>query len=328
MKQIKKFHISLFRLILLCLIIFISCKKEDEEKVLKVTTASISNITDMSAVSGGKITQTGGASVSSKGLCWSTSQNPTIANNKTTNGEGISDFTSQITGLISNTMYYVRAYVANSGGTEYGNQLSFKTLSKCPSSITDASGNTYEVVQIGQQCWMTSNLKTTKYRNGNDIPNLTGVSQWSSTSFGAYCDYENSVSNSETYGKLYNWYAVETENICPEGWRVPSDEDWNTLTEVVGGSNIAGGKLKETGTSHWITPNSNATDDYGFTALPGGMRYDQGDFNNIRYLGYWWSSTNNFSTKAWMRSINYNQSNITRSSNEKKYGHSVRCLKD
>lgn len=317
-----------FLSIILMVVLFFSCKKEEEEKTLTVSTASIYNIGETEAYSGGTITVTGDANATQKGVCWSTTQNPTVADNKTNDGEGTATFTSHITGLVSNTTYYVRAYATNSGGNEYGNQLSFKTASKCPSTITDGSGNVYEVVQIDQQCWMTSNLKTTKYINGNDIPNLSDNSQWANTTNGAYCDYDNNSANSEVYGKLYNWFAVQTGNLCPQGWHVATDSNWITLVEYLGGSTVAGGKLKEIGTSHWMTPNSSATDEFGFSALPGGMRYDQGDFYNIQYVGYWWTSTNNFSTKAWMRSMNYNQSNITKSSNEKNYGHSVRCVKD
>ncbi len=321
-------NIKLIYFLLLSVILFVSCKKEEEEKTLSVTTVSITSISETDAFSGGSITVTGGANATQKGVCWSTTQNPTITDNKTNDGEGTAAYTSHITGLVSNTTYFVRAYATNNGGTEYGNQLSFKTASKCPSTITDGSGNIYEVVQIDQQCWMTSNLKTTKYNNGNDIPNLTDNAQWSSTTNGAYCNYENNTANAEVYGKLYNWYAVETGNLCPQGWHVATDSNWILLAEYLGGNNMAGGKLKEIGTSHWMSPNSSATDEYGFSALPGGMRYDQGDFYNIQYVGYWWTSTNNYSTKAWMRSMNYNQSNITKSSNEKNYGHSVRCVKD
>jgi len=208
----------------------------------------------------------------------------------------------------------------------------------CP----DADGNNYSVVQIGTQIWMAENLKTTKYRSGTSIQNITNDAQWFNYSYGAYCNYNNTTNTDtiNTYGRLYNWYAV-ADNIAPTGWHVPSDAEWTTLINYLGGESIAGGKLKENCTSFCLTPNVAATNETGFTALSGGIRDPNppngpATFESIGYSGYWWSTTNSSSTSyyIWVRSINCNGSSVFRTGgigygfkNDSK-GYSVRCVKD
>ncbi|OFX31706.1 MAG: hypothetical protein A2X08_16050 [Bacteroidetes bacterium GWA2_32_17] len=197
------------------------------------------------------------------------------------------------------------------------------------STITDINSNTYNTVSIGGQCWMKENLKTTKYSDNTAIPNITNSTTWSNLSTGAYCNYSNTPSNANTYGRLYNWYAVtDTHNICPTGWHVPSDAEWTTLTTYLGGESVAGGKLKETGTTHWQSPNAGATNETGFTALPGGNRYDNGAFYSLGSYGFWWSSTESTTDVAWNRGMSYNLSNVDRGSSTEVDGFSVRCVKD
>ena len=144
-------------------------------------------------------------------------------------------------------------------------------------TVTDIDGNVYHTVTIGTQTWMVENLKTTRYRNGEAIPNITDNASWAALITCAYCDYNNIPSNSITYGKLYNWYAVnDSRNIAPMGWHVSTDAEWTTLTTFLGGTSIAGGKLKENGTIHWNSPNVGATNETGFSALPGGYRLNSG----------------------------------------------------
>lgn len=195
-------------------------------------------------------------------------------------------------------------------------------------SMTDIDGNTYKTVTIGTQTWMAENLKVTKYNDGTSIPNVTDATAWSELTTGALCDYKNTPSNSETYGKLYNWYAVNTGKLCPTGWHLPSDAEWTELTDYLGGTSDAGGKLKETGTTHWNSPNTGATNETGFTALPGGYRYSDGTFNYIGYGGYWWSATEDNATDARYRNVGYNTSNVTSYYNFKEVGFSVRCVRD
>jgi len=195
-------------------------------------------------------------------------------------------------------------------------------------SITDIDGNTYKTVTIGTQTWMAENLKVTKYNDGIAIPNVTDNTAWSELTTGALCDYDNTPSNSETYGKLYNWHAVNTGKLCPTGWHVPSDAEWTELTDYLGGTSDAGGKLKETGTTHWNSPNTSTTNETGFTALPGGYRHYGGAFNGIGGYGTWWSATEDDTNDAWTRLMYYTNSNVLRFSDNKELGLSVRCLRD
>jgi uncharacterized protein (TIGR02145 family) len=195
--------------------------------------------------------------------------------------------------------------------------------------ITDIDGNTYNTVWIGGQNWMAENLKVTKYNDNTSIPNVTDNTEWENLSNGAYAWYDNDKATyGDTYGALYNWYAVETGNLCPSGWHVPTDEEWTTLTEYLGGADVAGGKLKETGTTHWFNPNEGATNESGFTALPGGYRGYVGDFSYVGYDGYWWSATEYRTYGAWYRSMYYGYSTVSRYSHDKEFGFSVRCLRD
>jgi len=195
-------------------------------------------------------------------------------------------------------------------------------------SITDIDGNTYKTVTIGTQTWMAENLKVTKYNDGIAIPNVTDNTAWRELTTGALCDYDNTPSNSETYGKLYNWHAVNTGKLCPTGWHVPSDAEWTELTDYLGGTSVAGGKLKETGTTHWASPNTGATNETGFTALPGGYRVSSGSFYYIGNYGYWWSATEYGANSAWYRYVYYGNSYVNRYYNNKELGFSVRCLRD
>lgn len=195
-------------------------------------------------------------------------------------------------------------------------------------TMTDQDGNVYKTVTIGTQTWMAENLKVTKYNDGIAIPNVTDNTAWKELTTGALCDYANTPSNSETYGKLYNWYAVKTGKLAPKGWHVPSDAEWTELTNYLGGTSVAGGKLKETGTTHWASPNTGATNETGFTALPGGTRYSSGAFDDIGTSGVWWSATENNATSAWDRIVYLNYSDVVRGYFNKEVGFSVRCVRD
>jgi uncharacterized protein (TIGR02145 family) len=283
-------------------------------------------VVSATATSGGNISTDGGAIVTSRGVCWGTAPKPTTADSKTTDGIGTGTFTSNLTGLTENTTYYVRAYATNSAGTGYGNEITFKTNT----SITDIDGNVYNTVTIGTQTWMVENLKTTKYRNGDAIPNVTVDASWAALVTGAYCWYNNDAATYKaTYGALYNWYAVtDSRNIAPTGWHVPTDAEWTTLTTFLGGESVAGGQLKETGTSHWISPNTGATNSTGFTAFSGGTRFSNGTFNAFGSLGYWWSSTKYVTGNARSRYMYYKDSSVYRPYYSMYYGFSVRCLRD
>lgn len=193
--------------------------------------------------------------------------------------------------------------------------------------VTDIDGNTYKVVKIGSQMWMAENLKTTKYNDGTLIPNVTDNDEWKTLSTSAYCWYGNDISNKDAYGAMYNWYAVETDKLCPDGWHVPSDDEWSALASYLGGAS-AGGKLKETGTTHWQSPNTGATNETGFSALPAGDRRTNGEFFDFEYRSIWHSSTKAQEGRFWDREVIYNSSRLDRWDATYIVGASVRCLKD
>ena len=194
--------------------------------------------------------------------------------------------------------------------------------------ITDLDGNVYTSVTIGTQEWMSENLRTTKYSDGTAIPNITDTTAWSNLSTGAWCYYDNDSSNDATYGKLYNWYAVETGKLCPTGWHVPTDAEWTILTDYLtaNGHNETEGKALKA-TSGWNS-GGNGTNNYGFLGLPGGNRYTFGDFSAIGSNGRWWSSSQLSTYNAWSRFLDSSNDNVNRDYNDKKNGFSVRCLRD
>ena len=296
-----------------------------------ITTTTVSSVSVTTTISGGNITSDGGSMVTVRGVCWSTTQNPTIANSRTNDGTDTGSFISNIIGLTANTTYYYRAFATNNVGTSYGSALSFTTLPASGLIVTDIDGNIYHTVTIGTQVWMVENLKTSRYRNGDLIPNITDDTQWSNLTSGAYCQNTNISIN--LYGLLYNWYAVsDIRNISPIGWHIPSDTEWTTLIDYLGGKMIAGGKLKESGTAHWADPNTAATNEFGFTALPGGYRWSNGIyFNYPAGSSCLWSSTkgnNGIGESAYLRLLNWNSGVVEKGDFELKYGLSVRCLRD
>jgi uncharacterized protein (TIGR02145 family) len=195
--------------------------------------------------------------------------------------------------------------------------------------IADIDGNSYKTIVIGDQCWMAENLKVTHYRNGDPLPNVTDNSSWLSLSTGAYCNYDNDEGHIGVYGRLYNWYAVDdSRNIAPEGWHAPTDTEWRILVDYLGGGMVAGGKMKDTGTVYWDSPNTGATNESGFTALPGGLRYDGGTYNGMGGSALFWSSTEWDDYTAWGLQLYYYHSVAAHIDKLEQYGFSVRCVKD
>jgi uncharacterized protein (TIGR02145 family) len=318
-----------------------------------ITTAAISSNTGTSAVSGGNITNGGGSLVTSRGICWSTSPNPTTANNVTTNGSGTGSFTSTLTGLTASTTYYVRAYAINSAGTAYGNQRSFTAgtgggIVSNPGSGVSYNGYTYPTIILGNgQEWMAQNLRTTQYNDGTPITLVTDSIQWAanwnnSTNLPMMCWYNNDQATytANNFGALYNWYSVHplfngNKNVCPAGWHVPSNAEWTTLIDYLdpnsAGDHIAttaGGKMKSTGTQYWFAPNTGATNESGFSGLPGGRRENIGIFSLIGTKSFWWSSTMVSTRGAWYRSVEFDLNFAVKYDEYREYGLSVRCLKD
>jgi uncharacterized protein (TIGR02145 family) len=310
------------------------------QPIISVSTLA-SPYSQTSATAGGNVTSTySGATVTETGVYWSTNQNPTAADNKIVFGSGLGIFTTIISGLVTETTYYVRAYAIGSGGTSYGDEVSFTPYSR--SFIQDIEGNYYNTITIGTQVWMKENLRVSKFSNGTEIYKVTNPNVWF-TSFSIPSYVENSsyyYTFLSAYGCFYNSYAItDSLNICPVGWHVPSDADWTTLETYLGGSSIAGGKLKST--TGWYSPNTGATNESGFSALantcdivrgigPGGPPPAEHSFNKS-YYGYWWSSSGIF------KQLQYNNPDILTYNNPiiPIYGsgvysilHSVRCIKD
>ena len=194
--------------------------------------------------------------------------------------------------------------------------------------VEDNDGNLYGVVKIGSQVWMAANLKTTTYNDGTAIPNVTDATTWAALTTGAQCDYDNTPANTTTYGKLYNWYAVNTAKLCPKGWHVPSDADWSTLSTTLGGDATSSGALKETGTTHWSSPNTGATNTSGFTALPGGYRDHDGSSIFVGNYSGLWSSTEFSTSYANYRGLSNNSTSLYSYNYFKVNGFSVRCLRN
>jgi uncharacterized protein (TIGR02145 family) len=449
-----------------------------------LSTNNITIIKAYTAVSGGNISSDGGASVTARGVCWSTLQNPTTADSKTSNGGGTGNFLSSLTGLIPATTYYVRAYATNIIGTVYGGQITFKSAAEVQQIISltqgwninsifvepdnksmpiiwndikssvnlvknsigqsyipsfnvnqigdwnkyegyqvslngakaltlkgtqikpedtpismsagwkivpylrstsmsvvtalsslrndgalilckNSSGQSYipayninqignmkvgqgyqiylsksstltypsndpepETVTINNQVWTLKNLDVSTYRNGDEIPQVTDPTVWANLTSGAWCYYNNNPAIGAVYGKLYNWYAVnDPRGLAPIGYHIPSDAEWTTLTTYLGGENIAGGKMKESGFEHWTHPNNGGTNSSGFTGLPGSFRDQSGGFIDLGWFGFWWAATES-DTYAWVRGLHSANTTIQRFKDRKVMGFSVRCIKD
>jgi uncharacterized protein (TIGR02145 family) len=193
--------------------------------------------------------------------------------------------------------------------------------------ITDIDGNVYHTVKIGNQVWTVENLKTTHYQNGDAIPKVDDYNTWPDLTTGAYCEYGNNAINVESYGRLYNWYVIsDSRKIAPDGWRVPTQQDWQTLISFLGDADEAGGKLKETGTSHWESPNSGATDEWGFRALPGGKRRTY--YEDIGEYFYCWTSQEVSATQATRSQIYKGASSVIFPNGQKHEGYAIRLIKE
>jgi len=337
MKSISKLPAVMLTAAIFCIA---SCTKDDPpgpedptHEVPVITTVEVSNIEATAATSGGTITSDGGVAITARGVCWGTNPSPTIAGNKTTDGTGTGSFTSSITGLNAGTQYYVRAYATNSIGTAYGNERSFTTQAAL-SDVTDVDGNVYKVVKIGTQTWMAENLEVTHYNDGTLIPEVQAAFgpavSWLTVTTGAWCYYNNDATHNTDYGKLYNWYAVNSGKLAPQGWHVPTDAEWITLINYLGGFQVAGGKMKAI-SALWNSPNAGADNSSGFSAVPGGGRGGDNNslaaFGGMGITGVFWSSTPKESG-AWYYAMDNSGTMVSTNYNVQRSGFSVRCVKN
>lgn len=327
MRKITSFSIYQLLIIGLLLVFANGCKKDDDinisESTLTLTTTAVSGIRTTTAISGGDITSDGGATVTARGVCWSTNQTPTISDNKTTDGTGTGSFVSKIEGLSANTTYYVRAYATNSKGTGYGSTVSFTTQQ----GLTDSrDANVYAITTIGKQVWMAENLRYLPSVVGPDTESNSKAYYYVYGYNGTDVNAAKATANFTTYGVLYNCRAAKT--ACPEGWHLPNDEEWANLANYLGGKDVAGGKLKETGTTYWNIPNTGATNEAGFSGLPGGYLALHGDFKLMGDYGIWWSDTEMEPTITYGWYLYYIISDFRTSGYRNENGLSIRCIKN
>lgn len=327
-----------------------SCQPEEPIKDIMISTTPAWNIWTDSARSGGFVYSDGGADITVRGVCWDTVQNPEIVTQKTQDGKEDGPFESVITGLNPGTRYFVRAYATNSHETAYGEESILQTADGI---LSDVDGNIYPTIQIGGQLWMAENLKVTHYSDGSEITLVEGQPEWDDLRYRdkSYCWYQNDPAFKEIYGALYNWAAAMrwtgqdqnedgiVQGICPEGWHLPSDDEWKTLELYLGmdptvvnktleRGTTEGSKLKEGGNTHWRLPNGGATNSSGFSGLPAGMRNSHGSFLHGHYNGMFWSTTEIGIQKVWHRRLEYKYQTVFRSYLFKSAAASVRCIKD
>ena len=319
-----------------------SCEREDPvparfEVPLNpplVETLPAEQISDTSAICGGIIRSDTGIILLEGGICWDTQPVKDLFSANFLYSADSGRLSAQVSGLKPGTRYYMKAFSIweNKGSkdTVLGNQLEFRTA-----DLIDADGNTYASVVIGSQVWMKENLKVRHYRNGDSIPNIKGTTAWKENYHGACSDYQGKRDYSKVYGLCYNGYILkDPRGLCPAGWHIPSAEEWQTLIDHHGGNDIAGGKLKATGTRDkgdglWNPPNFNASNSYGFTALPAGHRNADASFHEDGKSAYWWTTwqePGNYRGKV--RGIEFYGEFMYDSIEMYDNAFSIRCIKD
>jgi uncharacterized protein (TIGR02145 family) len=331
---IKRIEYSLVVIISIHLLFITGCNKAAINSPPEVSTVGISLITPVSASCTGTVKINNSTGFAKTGFCWSTEQSPSVSDSRAAETECTVSryFSGDLTGLLSNTTYYVRTYAINDAGTTYGNELSFTTPvdhTGETGSVTDINGNVYKTTGIGSQIWTAENMRNIMLNDSTDILLEICYRCWNSLTSPGYCWYDNDENNSQnSYGALYNWYAVNSAKLCPAGWHVPSDKEWTILETYLGGSDVAGGKLKESGDAHWKSPNTDATNKSGFESVPGGYRGDYAIYLNMGEESIFWTSTLATSDQAIYRALNCNSSEVTKGTYSINWGASVRCVKD
>jgi|GEM_PF-864134 len=344
----RKIQQIIFPMTFLGLITLYGCTKEDQKGDLPEITTDYIEVLGTQMTMASTLNSDGGSSMKSRGFCYDTNDDVTINNNPiyTTNsngGYGLGQESWIQYNMLPNTTYYVRAFAENSHGVSYGEELAITTGAVFTPDVPtfDLEGNPYNTVKIGSQVWMLENLKTTVYNDGTAIPYVPDEESWGDldeVDAAAYCWLNNNPGNKNPYGALYNWKVVQTGKLAPLDWRVPTDDDWNILFRYLGGNTdfnfFAGAKMKESGTAHWSSPNEGATNESGWTGLPGMYRHSSGyyfgqypDLNTPWSQGNWWSATSLDPSEANFVSLGSGGSSVWISHGTRFSGYSVRCIR-
>ena len=340
--------------IVIILVSLTTCKRFEPEDILVITTDDIVKFSEGVYRLKGTVVSIGNEEITDHGFCWSESVNPVLDEASIHLGpwKSTGSFSSDISDLATSTTYFVKAYAIANSIPYYGEEKSFTTPDTFLLRVTDIDRNIYSTVKIGDQIWMADNLKVTRYPDGAKIPLVENQRSWYDFQMDqqAYCWYENYGAIGTVYGGLYTWpaamYGSEgsdanpsgIQGVCPDGWHLPSDSEWKQLEMFIGMSQpeaerenwrgtVEGGKMKAKGTHYWESPNTGATNESGFSALPGGWRYGDGFFKNFGMSAAFWSSSS-FGDYAWIRRLDYNSSAVYRTFTGPYEGHSVRCIKD
>jgi uncharacterized protein (TIGR02145 family) len=296
------------------------------------------------------VVSVGGAPVLSRGICYGLTPLPELSGPSMVAPGSVGSFQVELLGLQYGATYFARAFATNAQGTSYGNQVSFSTLPAdhlAPDltygSMTDQDGNSYPTIIIGTQEWMAENLRAVTHANGDTIANVTDAGQWYVLSTGAWAHYNNDDQFDIPYGTHYNWYAVsDPRNVCPTGWHVPTDLEWQQLEielgmtpdaaaavgMVRGALENVGGRMKSAGTQYWLAQNAGGTNESGFSGLPSGGRNALGEFTQQGVLGIWWSATESDALSAYDRILLDGEAGVARNTADKRFGFPVRCLRD
>ncbi len=302
-----------------------------------VSITSTTGVTYEATTIHAEVSDDGGANVTDRGIVWGTSENPGFDDSQVQEGSGTGEFSVSLDNLDEETTYYIRAYAVNGVGTSFSTQVSVTTLGESDTTgvVTDVEGNIYNTVLINGKWWMTENLRVRQYNDGTNIPTGHNDNDWIELTEGAWTYFNEDHQWDETYGKLYNWYATaDTRGLCPEGWRLPTDDDVKELRDMYGGYLEAGGYFKETGTAEdgdglWREPNEGANNLTGFSARPGGARI-HGVFFNRETTAYFWTGDDDLEDDDFARNfiMVYDTSSLLRQIVRKHYGLSVRCMMD